>query len=247
MKKPLIGLTGGMELYEGGVFHGSYRIYSVANYSESIIRAGGAPIVIPPTNMYDDEKNLEYLSEIIGRLDGLLLTGGNDVDPELYDEEPHKKLGKLMPQKDNMEYKLLEKALEKDIPILGICRGHQFINAYLGGTLYQDLSQNPDFTIKHEIFNELSMGTHSVNTVKDSLISKIIGDEHRVNSAHHQAIKDLSNDLIPTAYSKDGLIEATEHKDKKHIFTIQWHPEMMSHRDEKMQAIFDEFVNLCSK
>ncbi len=245
MKKPLIGVTGGMELYSEGLFMGSYRIHAVANYTESIIRAGGIPIIIPPTNNIDDLSNLDYLNEVIEKVDGLLLTGGNDVDPALYGEEPHPKLGKLMTQKDKMEFRLLSNALKKDIPILGICRGHQFLNAYLGGTLYQDLDLNPDFTIMHRDFSDLAMGTHTIKTVEGSLINKIIGDKHRVNSAHHQAIKDLASDLIATAYSKDGLIEATEHKDKKHIFTVQWHPEMMSHRDKKMQAIFDEFINMC--
>ncbi len=241
MKKPIIVLTGGMEMYEGGIFSGNYRVHVVANYTEAIIRAGGVPIVAPPSN---DFNNLSYLANIIAMADGLLLTGGNDIDPALYDEEPHPKLDELMIQKDKMEYVLLEKAFAKNIAILGICRGHQMLNVYLGGTLYQDLSQNPNINIMHQYKTDLAFPSHTVNTVKNSRLNKLIGDKYRVNSAHHQVIKDLSPDLLATAYSEDGVIEGVEHKYRDNVFAVQWHPEMMSHNDDKMQAIFNEFVEI---
>ncbi len=241
MKKPIIGITGGMEMYEEEIFRGFYRIQAVANYTEAIIRAGGVPIVIPPTNLKDND----YVDSIVAMLDGLLMTGGNDVNPLLYGEEPREKLGELMVQKDVLEKRLLDGVVKRDIPVIGICRGLQMLNVYFGGTLYQDLSENPDIKVMHEFKTELCRATHTVNTLAGSGIQKIIGDEYVVNSAHHQVVKDLAKDFVATAHAKDGVIEAIEHKNAKYIRAVQFHPEMMAQQDEKMQAIFDDFVAAC--
>lgn len=244
MKKPLIVISGGIERYESGLFSGHHRVFAVANYSESILRAGGVPIIVPPTMSFEPS---DYVDEILETADGLLLTGGNDVDPFLYGEEPHPKLGELMIQKDRMEFALLDRAFARGIPIFGICRGLQILNVYLGGTLYQDLSEHPDVRVLHEYRSDLSIAGHSVNTVKGSQLNTIFGDEYRVNSAHHQIIKNLAPDLMATAHAKDGVIEGIEHKIRSNVFAVQWHPEMMSRHDSKMAELFQVFVRLCQK
>ncbi|MDO4772843.1 MAG: gamma-glutamyl-gamma-aminobutyrate hydrolase family protein [Bacillota bacterium] len=132
MKKPLIFISGGIERYESGLFSGHHRVFAVANYSESILRAGGVPIIVPPTRDFAPADYVEELSEVA---DGLLLTGGNDIDPFLYGEEPHPKIGEFMVEKDRMEFALLNRAFALGVPIFGICRGLQILNVYLGGTL----------------------------------------------------------------------------------------------------------------
>lgn len=244
MKKPLIVISGGIERYESGLFSGHHRVFAVANYSESILRAGGVPIIVPPTRDFAPADYVEELSEVA---DGLLLTGGNDIDPFLYGEEPHPKIGEFMVEKDRMEFALLNRAFALGIPIFGICRGLQILNVYLGGTLYQDLSEHPGVSVLHECRSDLSLPGHSVNTVKGSRLHTIFGDEYRVNSAHHQIIKDLAPDLIATALAKDGVIEGIEHKNQSNVFAVQWHPEMMSHHDSKMAELFQVFVRLCQK
>ncbi len=241
MKQPLIAITGGIEQYEEEIFRGFFRVQAVANYVDSVLRAGGVPIVVPPTNLTD----YSYLETIADKIDGLLLTGGNDVDPVLYGEEPFVKLGERMVQKDAMEVALLDKVVDRRLPVLGICRGMQMLNVYFGGTLYQDLSQNPNFTIQHQFTTDLSVPTHSVRTGSDSVVQGIIGETYRVNSAHHQAVKDLAESFRATAYATDDLVEAIEHKEFPFMLGVQWHPEMMAHKDQKMQEIFNVFVKAC--
>ncbi len=241
MKQPVVAITGGIEMYEEEIFRGFFRVHAVANYVDSIIRAGGVPIVVPPTHLADRS----YLSAIAGMIDGLLLTGGNDIDPARYGEEPHPDIGQLMVSKDYMEVALLDMVVPRNIPILGICRGMQMLNVYFGGTLYQDLKQNPQFTVQHEFKTDLSVPTHNVQTEKDSVVRSIVGEEYRVNSAHHQAVKELAEGCRATAHTKDGLVEAIEHEESKFILGVQWHPEMMAHKDQKMQEIFNTFIKAC--
>lgn len=242
MKKPLIGLSTSFDTFKEGIFRHSNRIFLVYNYVDALIKAGAVPIPIPTCK---DKKDLSFIDDLMGMLDGVIITGGNDIDPALYKMEPHPKLGELCIEKDNLEIKMIESALEHKKGIFGICKGMQLLNVYFGGTLYQDLVENPKVKIKHKAVNTLDVPVHSIYSEPDSLIESIIGKTHRVNSAHHQTINKLSEDFIISAYAPDGIVEAIEHKSIKNIFGVQFHPEMMIEQDKIMLDFFRRFVELC--
>lgn len=244
MKKAFIGITTGLNMYTSGGFQGSYRVYVVSNYVESVIRAGGVPILIPACST---ESDTSYVSQIMDSLDGIIVTGGNDVDPAVYGEEPCQTLHEIAPERDVQDKLVLEAAVKRNIGVLGICRGMQFINAFFGGTLYQDLSKCSSAVIKHTPIKTLDVPVHNIDVVEGSFLYRVLGERHRVNSAHHQLLKDVAPCMRVTASAPDSVVEAIEHRDFPNIIGVQFHPEMMSHKDKKMQGIFDAFVSDCSK
>lgn len=216
MKKPLIGITGnfgdkGCELAKG--------------YYQSVLRAGGAPVIIPP---YVDD---ELLGETLSRLDGIVLSGGGDLNPMLVGEDPVPGLHGINGERDEAELNLIREAARRQIPMLGICRGIQMLVAALGGNLYQDLdSQYADAPlIKHSQDLAREKESHWVTLEKDSLLSTLFGGSERlaVNSFHHQAVKNPGSDFRVTARSSDGVIEAVESAAFKSIMGVQWHPECL--------------------
>jgi putative glutamine amidotransferase len=168
---------------------------------------------------------------MVGGIDGLLLSGGSDLDPSYYGEEPLPELGTTIPERDAFEVAILEHALERGMPVFGICRGLQVLNVALGGTLYQDLtSQLGDGSIAHRQQMPKWQWTHEVEVKGGSEIARIMESaELRVNSYHHQAIKDLAGGLVAVAYASDGVIEAAESPNlSKHwLVGVQWHAEAM--------------------
>lgn len=242
MKKPIIAITTGLEMYTDGLFKGSYKIFAVQNYADSIAAAGGIPVMIPACIPGSDAN---YVKDIIEIADGLLMTGGNDVDPHLYGENPSPKLGNIAPERDIQDKICLKAATKKGIPVFGICRGMQFMNVFFGGNLYQDLSENPQFTVKHSPIGPLDIPVHSVKCTEGSIIESVLGKTHRVNSAHHQAVKDIAPEFIETAKSPDNLTEAVEHRTNKNIYAVQFHPEMMTKTDPKMLEMFKDFIRRC--
>ncbi|MCR5850870.1 MAG: membrane dipeptidase [Bacteroidaceae bacterium] len=231
MKSPLIGITGnfgekGCELAQG--------------YYLSVLKAGGTPIVIPPHN---DEKALLTL---LDDLDGILFSGGGDINPLLLGEEPLPQLHSVCPQRDEGELFLAREAFRRQIPMLGICRGIQVMAAALGGKVYQDIyvqrttDNGQQTTIKHSQEMPREFASHSVRIEEGSLLRDIFGkDMLVVNSFHHQAVSEAGPHLHVSAVSPDGIIEAVESNEHKAILGVQWHPEcFILGGDETMMPIF---------
>ena len=226
MKKPLIGITSSYE--HNPESENAYKTSVSIDYSRAVMNAGGIPVVLP---VHD---NIEVIREQISHLDGLLLSGGVDSDPALYGEDSLQEIGVISPERDKFEIMLLEEYLKTDKPILAICRGLQLVNIYFGGTLYQDIKYM-DTQIQHK------QKWHLYN-----ILYEIFGEKTRVNSFHHQMIKDLAGGLTPIAKSSDGVIEALQKKDHPFFYATQWHPEMMAVRgNDGMKKIFNKFVEAC--
>ncbi|MBV9455682.1 MAG: gamma-glutamyl-gamma-aminobutyrate hydrolase family protein [Rubrobacter sp.] len=193
------------------------------DYITGVAQAGGAPVVLPPI--------AETAEEMARRIDGLLLSGGSDLDPGYYGQEPLSELGQTVPERDAFEMACLTYALEECIPVFGICRGMQVLNVALGGTLYQDLpSQLSDGSIAHLQQTPKWQWTHEVEVEEGSATAKILqAITLRVNSYHHQAIKDLAGGLVAVAHAPDGVIEAVEFHDlsERWLVGVQWHAEAM--------------------
>lgn len=233
--KPLIGITVFNELRDRG------RKYNALNfaYVDAVKMAGGIPIMIP---VLEDSDGFEY----INRLDGILFSGGEDMSPLYFGEEPIRELGQVDSRRDENERKLFLAAKEKKMPILGICRGSQVLNVYMGGTLYQDIDSqvkgvqghHPTTTLYDERYHMIDIveGT----TLYDIFKTKELG----INSFHHQAVKELAPNLVATAHAKDGIIEAWENKnmEEHYILATQWHPEAMIHRHREFLKIFENFI-----
>jgi putative glutamine amidotransferase len=178
--------------------------------------------------------------------DGVLFAGGEDVAPAFYDEPKRYESVHENPARDHFEFALLEGALERRLPILGICRGVQMINVKFGGTLYQDLSAEANLETEHKQAGDRTQPTHSVTlTDPESNLASVFSGSCRVNSLHHQAIKRLGRGLRVTAHSEDGLVEAVEAAEEyPFLMAVQWHPEEMVSRPEQ-RKIFEQFVARC--
>ncbi|MDD6525680.1 MAG: gamma-glutamyl-gamma-aminobutyrate hydrolase family protein [Firmicutes bacterium] len=205
------------------------------NYSDSIIKAGGIPVIIPM------HRNEEVIKALVEKLDGVLLTGGKDVNPLIYNEQPHVLCKQTMMERDRYEALVLKYAHERKIPVLGICRGCQFINVYFGGSLYQDNSLCDSNTIDHNQKEAYHCPSHSINVREGSFLYDIFGEVGLVNSFHHQSIKRVAKGFKKIAISNDGIIEGIEGI-RWPIVGLQFHPEMMHDADVKMQMIFDKWV-----
>ncbi len=228
--KPIVGV---MPLWDDD----KDSIWMLPGYMEGVELAGGLPIVFPFTA---DEHDLEQLVNVC---DGFLFTGGHDVSPALYNEDPLEGLVISCPKRDLMEGIILRKAMERDKSVLGICRGIQFINAFLGGSLYQDLpTQFPSETDHHQTL-PYDEPIHDVDIVGGTPLHDCLGvDRLPVNSYHHQAVNRLAPPLTPMAFAPDGLVEAAYMPDKKFLWAVQWHPEFSFKTDENSRKIFQAFV-----
>ena len=230
-KKPLIGVTVAHVTEELRTFP---RFY----YVKSIKDAGGNPVLIPPV------QSLEEAEEILDFVDGLLLTGGGDIAPSFLGEMPLPGIGPCFPERDLGEILLTQKALQADIPILGICRGIQVLAVAAGGKIYQDISTQYPKAIEHKQTSPREYPWHEIN-VLDSLLGRIIGDKRiEVNSLHHQAVEKLPEGFIQNAVAPDGIIEGIEKVGAKFCIGVQWHPESLA-SDIYSRELFKAFVRAC--
>ena len=230
-KSPLIGVT---PLWDAA----RQSVWMLPDYLEGIKAAGGLPIVLPL------EVSEEDVDQIVNTCDGFLFTGGQDVSPSLYGMEDATGTIVSSPERDQLESLLLSKALLADKPILGICRGLQFINAFMGGTLWQDLPSQHPSEIIHRQGKPYDAPTHQV-TLSGDLQTLLGKDILEVNTLHHQAVKDLGSGLTPMAIAPDGIIEAAQLPGKRFVWAVQWHPEYLFRTDKDSQAIFSCFVEHC--
>ena len=213
-------------------------IWMVPGYQEMLENAGAVPFIIPYTS------SDSVIEEICGLCDGFLFTGGQDVNPAVYGERMMEECGEILPLRDEMEEKYLRYCIDNDAPALGICRGIQFFNACLGGTLYQDLPSQKG--VNHVQSPPYDRPFHEVKVKKGSLLHEITGkDTLSVNSYHHQAVKKPAGQLEVTALSEDGTVEAMEMKDKAFILAVQWHPELNYRTDANSRKLISCFVYRC--
>lgn len=239
MKKPIIGLTSSRTNRSA-----ENSLISVPEaYVQALLRAGGLPLILPLTLSRAD------LANCLEGLDGVLFTGGGDVQPEQYGGAPHALVAGVDPDRDQFEIDLLRGSLAKELPFLGICRGLQLINVALGGTLYEDiLDQHPGALVHQQ--NDLhprSYRAHSVEIQPQSHLAQVLGrTTNAVNSLHHQGIRRLSDQLSASAFAPDGIIEGVEIFGHRFGLAVQWHPEWLPD-DPAMQALFAAFVSASSR
>ena len=215
-------------------------------YINAIIEAGGVPVVLPPVS---DIKVLRGMFESVA---GILLTGGVDVAPALYGEEPHPQLGVVHADRDAAELPLARWAATEHKPVLGICRGHQVLNVALGGALYQDLpsqragSLDHEASVKHECWNNFD---HGMTLAEDSRIAEILGAaEIEVNSLHHQAVKVLAPELRAVGHAPDGVIEAVEGMNGGFVIGVQCHPEeLWQEADTRWRKLFRALISAADR
>ncbi|MCF6157895.1 MAG: gamma-glutamyl-gamma-aminobutyrate hydrolase family protein [wastewater metagenome] len=217
--KPVIGINCDYEKESRLPYSFLYR-----DYSDAIIAAGGIPVLLP---ILKNENDIEFF---LKRVNGLLLTGGNDIPPERYGERRHERTKCVHADKDVADFTLLQTAIIMRKPILAICYGAQLVNVAFGGSLIQDIPTEVSTPITHKD-PENEQYTHPVAAKRDSLLSRIFGtDCITTNSIHHQAIKTLGKGLRDTAHATDGIIEAIEWEGYPFLLGVQWHPERMIHR-----------------
>ena len=226
MANCIIGITGnfgekGCELAQG--------------YYQSVLKAGGTPVVIPPHN------DKEALLALLDKLDGIVFSGGGDINPLLLGEEPLPQLHSVCPERDEPELFLVREAFHRQIPMLGICRGIQVMAAALGGKVWQDIGLSPTLQLKHSQDMPRYCASHSISIKEGSLLQSIFGDKTKlaVNSFHHQAVRETGPHLCVSAMSPDGIIEAVESTEHKALLGVQWHPEcFILNGDTTMMAVF---------
>jgi len=232
--KPVIGITTDVQQDGENILKNTYV--------QAVIRAGGLPMIVP----VGLEQDVEQLIEMF---DGLLLSGGNDINPMLFNEEPHEYLGVVSPSRDSSELELARRMLKTGKPILGICRGLQVLNVAVGGTLYQDLNKQNDSPILQHIQKAPNTHcSHYVQLDKGSLLESIAGSERiQVNSYHHQSLKEVPSDFKVTGVASDGIVEAIESTDEQFVLGVQWHPEALSAAGDAVSLrIFERFISECA-
>ena len=236
-KKPIIGIS--------GTFTGANNATQVnSTYINAVMRAGGVPVVLPING------DKEVMKRMIETIDALIMTGGEDIDPVYYGEEPIPQQGEIVPERDAFDIEMIKLAVAQDIPLLGICRGHQLMNVAFGGTLYQDIpSQIKTGVLKHSQRAPGWYGTHKVQIQEGSILATALGKTSvYTNTFHHQAVKDVAPGFIVTARTSDGVVEAIEKKDNKKVFGFQFHPEMpTSNGSDEFLPVFTYLVKLAKE
>ena len=237
MSTPVIGITTRTYFIpqEGGEPYSEVNLAACA-YIRAVVEAGGVPLLMP---LVADE---DVLRAVLKLLDGVVLSGGWDIDPGLYGEEPHVTLGKVDVRKDETERLLAGMLLEAQTPVLAICRGAEMLNVVAGGTLHQDVSLAVEHPLKHEQRTVGRIATHTIHIEPGSRLAAIVGTtELRVNSRHHQCINTLAARFVPTARAPDGVLEAYEDPAHPFMLGVQCHPEDLAH-ERPFAALFEALV-----
>ena len=231
--RPLIGVTAcNREREEPGCDW----LYTPHDYFRAVWRAGGLPVMLP---VAADEQDA---AQVLERLDGLLLSGGEDLDPTLYGELPLPRTGRIDPERDAAELAYARLAVERDLPVLGICRGLQVLAVAFGGALWQDIPTQVDGAIKHRQEAPADYPTHPVVIEPGTRLHALLGTPRQVNSRHHQGVKRVPPGWVASAHSPDGVIEAMEHPGRTFVLSVQWHPENFEGRPYSFDPLFDAFV-----
>jgi putative glutamine amidotransferase len=216
--------------------------YTFAEYSEAVLAAGGAPLIIPAA------QNEESIRGILHRVSGLILSGGPDVHPRFYGEQPLEGLGEVDEGLDLMELEAAKAAVGKDLPVLAICRGIQVLNVSQGGTLHQDIAAVVPARISHGQKADKAVLTHTVRIEHATRLFRIMQcNEIWVNSKHHQAVKAAAPGLLVSARASDGIIEAVEHPGKRFVLGVQWHPEGAWQQDPYSRKLFQALIEAASQ
>lgn len=220
---------------------GHFMDYTYSEYSRAVLNAGGAPLIIP---LAQDRASIE---SILCSLGGVVLSGGPDIHPRAYGEEPLSGLGEIDDALDRFELQVASMALDLDVPLLAICRGIQILNVCLGGTLYQDIASQVQESICHTPHADKAVNTHAIRIEPGTRLFALFKKrEIWVNGKHHQAIKTSAPDLIVSARSKDGVIEAVEHPDRVFALGVQWHPEGTWQDDPYSKKLFRALIEAAS-
>ena len=215
------------------------RVRLTAAYVSALESAGLIPLIVPPLSGAD------AASAVLDSVAGLVLTGGEDVDPARYGEKRHEKVLSVSAARDTTETALIKAAQERGMPVLAICRGIQILNVALGGSLVQDIASQCETKIEHDESSARNSRTHQVSVEPGSLIAKAMGTEHlTVNSFHHQSVKRVADGMRATAWSPDGIIEGLESTDDNWwVMAVQWHPEEMTESAEPWdRGLFKAFA-----
>jgi len=241
--KPIIGITA--ERWSSSTTTPNHNVHgALASYLDAVSGAGGLPVIIPLTLSGDD------LREVYARLDGILIPGGGDVEPTLFDASQHPKTSDIDPERDRVELDFTRRAAADRKPLFGICRGVQVFNVALGGTLVQDIPDELETDLRHAYPSREFPGNHHAHSVKieeETLLARILGVPIvTVNSRHHQSVKDVAPGLEIVARAPDGVIEAVELPDHPFALGVQWHPENLQAQPE-MKALFVKFVEEAAK
>jgi putative glutamine amidotransferase len=239
--RPIIGITSD---YNGGdrpEFGGEIATCFLRDrYVHAIEATGGIPIILPPL-----ESPTQSARSILERIDGLLLTGsGPDIDPEVYGERRRFRFKTMHPKRFSLEQELVRQAMKKKMPILGICGGMQLLNVAGGGSLYQDIKGQIPKAMQHQRGGKPA---HPIEVKKGTLLSKILkGTELRVNSAHHQGVKQVAPGYVVNATAPDGVIEGIEAVGYPFVLGVQWHPEFLNSED-RSEILFKAFLKMAAR
>lgn len=234
--KPVIGVTTATGWENNRIYFKATRCYA-----DSVVKGGGIPFYIPTI------ADSELASDLVERMDGLLLSGGNeDVQPHHFGETPILGLKNVCPERDAWEFALIKAALDQGKPILGICRGIQILNVALGGTLYQSLPEQFDGVGEHfPVETDMCNLYHFITIEKDSLLYALYGGKLMVNSYHNLAVKDPADCFKVVARSEEGVIECVESTEHEFVVGVQWHPEALTDKHTHFVKLFKAHVDAC--
>jgi len=234
--RPVIGIVSNFDVEKDGYF-------CSAHYVRALERAGALPVILPYVNA-------DEVAAVLDQISGLVLTGGGDFPAELYGASPHPAIQRMIPERDRYEFALARSALDRRIPILGICRGMQLLNVVAGGTIFPHTLDELATAIDHRDGTPLDQTVHEVHVERETQLSTLCGEQSssfRVNSLHHQAIKQLASEFVISARAAVGIIEAIERPDRPFVIGVQWHPECMYDSEPACRRLIDNFAKACNR